>query len=219
MNDAWAQSETERILANMIRVGVVSELDEANARVKVKVGGLTTDWLPWVTSRAGATRSWSAPRPGEQVVVLSPYGDAAQAVALPSIYQDEHPAPSNTKDAEHVTFPDGTTVNYNSASNTLQIDVAGDAKVIVNCKDATVNATTKVTLNTPDTFCTGNLTVDGLLTYKGGMNGSTGSGAAATITGAVNITGSSLTHNGKNIGSTHTHTGVQSGGGTTGVPS
>lgn len=216
MSDGWAQAETERILANLIRVGTVAQLDEANARVKVSVAGLTTDWLPWITARAGATRTWSAPRPGEQVVVLAPYGDPAQAVVLPSLYQDSHPAPSNTKDAEHVIFPDGSTVDYNSASNTLNVTVAGAGKVVVNCKEATINAETSVTLNTPQTTCKGKLTVEGLLTYLAGMNGSTGSGAAATIAGNVNFTGGSLTHNSKNIGSTHTHTDPQ--GGTTGAP-
>lgn len=214
----WPQSENERILSNMIRIGVVSQLDEANARVKVSAAGLTTDWLPWVTSRAGATRTWSAPRPGEQVIVLSPYGDPAQAVVLPSIYQDAHPAPANSEDVEHVVFPDGSTVNYNSESNTLTVTVAGSGNVIVNCKEATINAETSVTLNTPDTFCKGKLTVDGLLTYKDGMQGSTGSGKAATISGNIDFNSGTLTHNGKNISSTHTHLGVQPGPGTTGMP-
>jgi len=212
--NAWAQAEIERILANLIRIGVVAELDDAKARVKVRTGGLVTDWLPWLTHRAGATRSWSAPRPGEQVLVLSPYGDLAQAVALPAIYQDAHPAPSTTQDEERVVFPDGSVVTYDSASNTLQIDVAGAAKVIVNCKEATVNAATKVTLNTPETYCTGNLTVQKALNVQGNGVG----GAVATITGNMAITGSSLTHNGKDIGSTHTHGGVQPGGGSTSVP-
>lgn len=34
----------------------------------------------------------------------------------------------------------------------------------------------------------------------------------------VKITGASLTHNGVNVGSTHVHSGVQTGGGTTGTP-
>lgn len=212
-------AESHRILANLIRIGVVSELDEANARVKVTTGGFTTDWLPWTASRAGATRTWSAPRAGEQVVVLSPYGDPSQGVVIPSIYQDDHPAPATSKDKETTVYPDGSTVEYDSAANTLTVTVAGSAKVIVNCKEATVNASTSVTLNTPDTYCKGKLTVDGLLTYKNGMNGSTGSGASAVISGNIQFTGGSLTHNGKNIGSTHTHTGVQSGGGTTGAPS
>jgi hypothetical protein len=54
--------------------------------------------------------------------------------------------------------------------------------------------------------------------YLAGMIGSTGSGASAQISGNVEITGSVLTHNGKDIGSTHTHGGVQPGGGSTSVP-
>lgn len=215
MNDAWAQSETERVLANMIRVGVVSALDEANARVQVNVGGLTTSWLPWITSRAGATRTWSAPRAGEQVMVLAPYGDTTQAVVLPAIYQDDHPAPAASQAVERVEFPDGTFVDYNSETNTLNIDVAGNAKVIVNCKEATINAATSVTLNTPQTTCKGKLTVEGLLTYMAGMVGSGGTGASAAITGNVAITGT-LTNNGKTVGSTHTHSDPQ--GGTTSPP-
>lgn len=83
--NAYALAETERLLANLIRVGTVAALDVAAARVTVDVGGLTTDWLPWIAGRAGATRTWSAPRPGEQVLVLVPYGDLAQAVVLPAL--------------------------------------------------------------------------------------------------------------------------------------
>ncbi len=206
MDDAWAQSETERLVANLIRLGTVSELDEANARLRVDVCGMATDWLPWLTARAGATRTWSAPRSGEQVLVLAPYGDPAQAVVLPAIYQDTHPAPAATKDVEHVVFPDGSTVEYDSVGNTLEVTVAGAAKVIVNCKEATINAETSVTLNSPQTTCTGKLTVQDLLTFQNGMNG----------TGAVATSGGGFTHNGKNIGSTHTHTDPQ--GGVTGTP-
>lgn len=206
MDDAWAQSETERLVANLIRLGTVSELDEANARVRVDVSGMATDWLPWLTARAGATRTWSAPRTGEQVLVLAPYGDPAQAVVLPAIYQDTHPAPADTKDVEHVVFPDGSTVEYDSAANTLEVTVAGAAKVIVNCKEATINAETSVMFNSPQTTCTGKLTVQDLLTFQNGMNG----------TGSVATSGGGFTHNGKNIGSTHTHTDPQ--GGVTGAP-
>ena len=216
--NAWAQAEIERILANLIRIGVVAELDDAKARVKVRTGGLVTDWLPWLTHRAGATRSWSAPRPGEQVLVLSPYGDPAQAVALPAIYQNAHPAPSTTQDEERVVFPDGSVVTYDSASNTLTVTVAGSGNVVVNCQQAAINAANSVTLNTPQTTCTGNLTVQGLFTYLAGMIGSGGSGTSAQISGNVEITGGVLTHNGKDIGSTHTHGGVQPGGGSTSVP-
>lgn len=203
--------ELHRQQANMLRVGKVVELDEANARVKVSTAGLTTAWLPWCASRAGKTRQWSPPQVGEQVIIASPYGDMGQAAVIGSLYQDAHPAPAASKDQETTVYPDGSTVDYNSATNTLTVTVVGGGNVVVNCKVATVNAQTSVTLDTPDTFCTGNLTV--AKSFSMGSEGGT-----ARLTGSVEINGASLTHNGKNIGSTHTHNGVQPGTGTTGAP-
>ena len=216
---SYALAEIERLLSNLIRVGVVAALDEANALVQVRTGGLTTDWLPWLTGRAGATRTWSAPRVGEQVLVLSPYGDPAQGVVLPSIYQEDHPAPAATKDVERVVFPDGSVVEHDSASNTLTVTVAGSGNVIVNCQQSTVHAAGSVTIDTPQTTCTGALTVQGLLTYQAGMTGSGGSGASLngplTVTGNVTTTGT-LNNNGAPVGSTHRHADPQ--GGMVGTP-
>jgi len=234
----WQLAELERVVANLVRIGVVTELDQANARVKVSVSGLTTDWLPWTTSRAGATRTWSAPRAGEQVLVMAPHGDLAQAVVIPSIYQDAHAAPATSQDQEHVVFPDGSTVDYNSATNTLTVTVSGSGNVVINCKHATVNAdndatvntqtatvnaSTKVQLTTPLVDCSQNVTVHGLLTVAGGMAISGGSGTTAAITGNVTVNGNvsntgTLQNNGVNVGSTHVHSGVQTGGGNTAVP-
>lgn len=221
MTDAWALAEGERVQANLVRVGRVTEVDAATRRAKLRVGGLDTDWLPWGVARAGGTRTASAPTVGEQRLVFAPYGDTSQAVIGQAIYQDDYDAPTESADVEATVFPDGTRVEYDAAANKLQIDVAGDALVVINCKVATVKADTSVTLDTPDTFVKGKLTVDGLLTYKGGMTGSGGSGAQ--LTGALDVQGNvtttgTLANNGKNVGSTHTHSGVQSGGATTGAP-
>jgi hypothetical protein len=43
-------------------------------------------------------------------------------------------------------------------------------------------------------------------------------GATVNIEGNVNITGGTLKHQGKDVGSTHKHGGVQTGGGQTSVP-
>lgn len=204
-------SELNRQLNNVVRIGTIKQLDLANARAKVSVAGCTTDWLPWGTNRAGNRRDWSPPVIGEQVVLFAPYGDLGQAVIGPSIFQDDHAAPAASADQETTVYPDGTTVDYNSASNTLTITVAGSGNVIINCKVANVKAETSVTLDTPDTFCTGNLTV--AKSFQMGQEG-----GSATMKGNVAIEGGSLTHNGKNVGSTHNHSGVTPGGGNTGAP-
>lgn len=180
--------ELNRQMANLVRVGKIVELDEANARVKVSTAGLTTDWLPWGAARAGKTRQWSPPQVDEQVIIASPYGDMGQAVVIGSLYQDDSPAPAASKDQETTVYPDGSTVDYNSATNTLTVTVAETGNVVINCKVATVNAETSVTMNTPLTHCTGDLVVDGALTYSGGMVGS-GGAATAVINGNVQVNG------------------------------
>ena len=229
---AHAISELDRRLGNLVRMGTITELDVATARVKVDLGDLVTDWLPWHTARAGSTRTWSAPRPGEQVTIISPSGELDQGAVIPGLYQTAHPAPADNQDLETTVFPDGTKVEHDSASNTYTITVAGSANVVINCKHATinaeddatvntklatVNASTKVELATPLVHCTQALTVEGPITGKGGLAISGGSGA--TVNGDFKAQGGAFTHNSKNVGSTHTHTGVQPGGGTSSVPS
>lgn len=87
-----------------------------------------------------------------------------------------------------------------------------------------LNPTTqKVTITAPGGFdviaplstFSAEVTIQGLLTWVGGMVGSIGSGIAATITGAINFVGT-LTSNGHDISSTHRHT--NSGGSGLGGP-
>lgn len=88
------------------------------------------------------------------------------------------------------------------SQQTLEIDAQGAV---------TIKTPVSVTNDTPNTYCTGNLVVANSLTM--GTEGGT-----ATMNGALNIIGPSVTHNGKNIGDTHTHGGIQPGGGSTSVP-
>ncbi len=150
MSDQWAQSETERIVANLIRIGIIAELDEENARVTVHVGGLTTDWLPWLTQRAGLDRTWWAPEPGEQVLVLSPYGDPAQAVVLPAIYQEASPAPADVRTTSRTEFEDGAVIEYDRAGSHYLVEVPSDGSITLRIGDTTlVLQGDRTTLTTP----------------------------------------------------------------------
>jgi len=80
-----------------------------------------------------------------------------------------------------------------------------------------INAPGGTTINTPSTHNTGTLTTNGLLTYQDGMTG-TGGGSGTQISGDINHTAGSITSLGKKIDGTHTHGGVQTGGGNTAVP-
>lgn len=162
-------AEHDRRIGAMTMIGVIAELDEAQARVRVEADGLLTEWLPWVERRAGpGLRTWSAPEVGEQVLVVCIGGDPAQGVVVGSIYQDDHDAPASAKAVARAEFADGTVVEYDRAAHRLTVDV-GEGFVVVNCKTATVAATESVTLDTPKTYATGDLQVTGKIDAGGNI--------------------------------------------------
>ena len=123
MHHEFYLAEMDRRFANMIRLGKVQEIDHKKAKVRIAIGGLCTDFLPWITSHAGKTRNWSPPSIGEQVMVLSPGGDLGLGVVLPSIYQNKFPAPNDKEHVTAMTFADGATVEYDSETKALNVKV------------------------------------------------------------------------------------------------
>lgn len=126
-------SELYRMVANLLRVGVVSELDEDDGRVRVQTSGLTTDWLPWGERRAGQVRTWNMPTLGEQVLLASPFGDLGQAVIVCSLHSDAHPAPATSKDKDVTDYPDGARQEYDSAAHEYVLDVPAGGKITIQC--------------------------------------------------------------------------------------
>ena len=207
MSSALELADLARRLTNILRPGTVEAIDHAAARVRIRSGDILTDWLPWLTARAGATATWSPPTVGEQVLLLAPSGNLAAAIVLPALYADAHPAPSTSPNEHVMEFPDGAVITYNHAAGALSVQ---------GIKTLTIEADTHVTLNAPATTVTGALTVQGLLTYQAGLAG-TGGGAGTTISGSIVQTGGTLSSNGIVL-ATHTHPGVQAGGSNTGGP-
>ncbi len=50
-------TEIMRLITNLIRTGVVTEVDRANWLCRVKTGDLETNWINWLTLRAGKSRT------------------------------------------------------------------------------------------------------------------------------------------------------------------
>lgn len=137
--------DLDRRMANMVRYGTVEEVDYPNKRIRVKSGKNTTAWLPWSVGRAGAgKRRWDAPEVGEQVVMLCPSGDLRQACVLPGVYRDAHDAPVTDVNKDHVTYGDGTTMEYDRSSHTVSINlgptslVADRSQVVISCNGSTI---------------------------------------------------------------------------------
>lgn len=181
-------ADLERRLSNIVRVGQVVEADYAAGKVRVECDDFTTDWIPWKTRRAGGDVDWWAPEVGEQVEVISPSGLTEGAYADTALYSDRHPEPENSPDKHTVRYRNGDFITHDRSDGSLRIKLAG--AVNVEAGGPAMVKTPSATVDAPETRFTGNATIDKMLTVKGGMAVSGGSGGATMqIDGDLNMKG------------------------------
>lgn len=191
-------NELQRQLVNVIRLGTVAELDLASARCRVQSGDILTDFVPWLVPRAGTTIDWSAPAVGEQVLLLCPGGDTHGAVALRGVYSTDFPAPDNADTRHRVQYADGAIIEYDHEAHALTATLPAGGT-------AEITADGGVTINGP-------LTVNGDTEINGDTQVNGDTGCTGTVTADTDVIAAGIS------GKSHTHSGVQSGGSTTGGP-
>lgn len=201
------QAEFNRKLENIVRYGVVAEVNHEKRRAKVQTGNILTDWLPWCALRAGTTKIWSPITVGEQCVIISPAGEINSGFILSALYTVEFNTPSNSPDEHVIQFADNAVIQYNQAKGELKAS---------GIQTALIEADVSVTLNTPLVHCTQNMSIDGNVTIQGSVSAK----GSAEVQGSINVQGSvnaqgDVTAGGVSL-QTHTHAGDS--GGTTGVP-
>lgn len=185
-------SELQRLQGNLIRFGTVAEVDLEAARCRIATGDILSDWLPWFVPRAGETVEWSAPSPGEQVVLLSPGGDLHDGVALRGLYSDATPAPASAGTRHLVRFADGAQVEYDHVAHALKATLPSGG--------------------TAEVTASGGVTVHGPVTINGDVQ----------VNGDIDLTGTAtadtdMIADGVSLKS-HKHTGVIAGGAVSGPP-
>lgn len=136
------------------------------------------------------------------------------------------------QDAYAIMCNIGTVGKSDSANNADMTMYFGSAYIrLTEGGELMINAPGGTTINTPDTTHTGNVktngntAIDGTTLSKGtitgmggmGITGTGGGGATVSVTGTLVHTSGTLSSNGITL-HTHTHGGVQTGGGSTGVP-
>ncbi|EPF7426750.1 TPA: phage baseplate assembly protein V [Klebsiella pneumoniae] len=205
MNTLSTIQELARAIRNLIRSGVVTEVDTVQGLCRVQSGGIQTTWLNWLTTRAGRSRTWWAPSVGEQVLLLAIGGELDTAFVLPGIYSDDNPAPSASADAWLVEFPDGAVMSYEPETGALTVtgiktaDVTASDSVAVSVPVVLIKAETRVTLDTPEVVCTNKLTTGTLEVKQGGK-----------MSGNIEHSGGAFTSNGVQVDK-HGHGGIRHG--------
>ncbi|MGP2416833.1 phage baseplate assembly protein V [Pantoea ananatis] len=186
-------TEIMRLITNLIRTGTVSDVDPVNWLCRVKTGDLETNWINWLTLRAGNTRTWWQPTVGEQVMLLSLGGNLETAFALPAIYSDAFPPPDYSENGSTTQFSDGGFFQYEPATGQL---------LIKNIKSLRIEAADGIQL----------------LTEAFGVEASkTTLSSETSINGAVTQRGGDMSSNGVVV-HTHKHGGVKFGTDTSGGP-
>ncbi|XUA20142.1 phage baseplate assembly protein V [Citrobacter sp. OP27] len=205
MNTLTSIQDIARAIRNLIRTGVVTDVDLNEGLCRVQTGGIQTTWLNWLTTRAGRSRTWWAPSVGEQVLILAVGGELDTAFVLPAIFSDDHPAPSASADAFHVAFPDGAVIEYEPETGALSVtgittaEVTASKSITATVPVVMIKASTRVTLDTPEVVCTNKLITGTLEVQKGGK-----------MSGNIEHAGGKFISNGVQVDD-HDHGGVERG--------
>lgn len=160
---------------------------------------------------------------GEHVLcAFLPSGTEAGFI-IGAYYPDGEVKPTSSHDVEVKEFSDGTRIEYDRSQSLLSIDcvnaidIKTASETSITCESGIVSASSLL-FDCPDSIFTGNVAILGNAEISGALDSGGGGGGGATISGGVSISGGSVTHNGTNIGDSHTHGGVEAGGDSSGGP-
>lgn len=174
-----------------IEVATISEVRGDKARVAV--GSMVTDFLPVLQAFSNSFAvSFSPIRAGEQVLVLPVRGNLNSGVILRGLYQSAHKEEPTDKKVR-VSFEDGVSMSYDTASSTLEIAVP--KQINITCENANLNAknvtvtANDTTVKSPNIKLLGDTFIEGAISTAGDG----GASGSFEINGNVRITGSITT--------------------------
>lgn len=198
--------ELKRLIDNLVNYGTISETKSADGKAlaRVKIADRETDFLPISSFSNSFKKHFIPARVGEQVVVISPFGEASGGFILRSIFNKSAAEPGGSNDhTEVIEYEDGTRFSYDTKAKELKINASD--KITIVCNAATVTADTvditATTSNTGDVTINGKLTVADLITGNGGLAVSGGSGAS--VDGDIETTGNITDSKGDLTGHSH----------------
>jgi len=181
-----------RLIENIIRYGTISAVQVQPPRVQVKTGSLTTGWLPWIASRAGADREWNPPTVNEQIILFSPSGQLSNGIVLTGLFSDHIPANGDREGLHRRTYRDGAVIEYDSIAHHLSATLP---------EGGTTNLVSQ-----------GGIRIVGPITHEGDYTQTGNQTITGKITASVDVVAANISL------VKHPHGGVMSGGGITGQP-
>lgn len=117
----------DSIIRNLIRIGIVSSVNETNGTVRV----IFDDKDDMVSSELQLLNyEYNIPEVKEQVLCLFLPNGLQQGFCLGGFYSLINPPPIQNKDVYYKKFSDGTSIQYNKS--TKQLTINSDNQIIIN---------------------------------------------------------------------------------------
>ncbi len=135
----FSLSDLFRRVQNLVRVGVIAEVDLPNKVLRVQTGNLLTGWLPIPGEVTQNYIRWRPLKPGTQVILLCESGDPANAVISQILYTHDNPPPSTSETLDIMQFVDGTVLSYDTQSSTLTADIAPGGTINASADEGVIN--------------------------------------------------------------------------------
>jgi len=151
--DIALEAAVEQALARLIQIGTVEVVQDNPLRYRVRFSGKRlSGLLHHGADRAGGSTTWDPYSEGEQVLCATPFG-SENGVVICSLYQALMSQPLTDLNKVHRKFPDGAVIEYDSNTHHLKAELPqGTAKI---------RAPTRITMDTAELYCTGNIIAAG----------------------------------------------------------
>lgn len=114
--------ETERRIGEIVRIGVISEVQHEKGLCRVSFGARVSPLSPWLMGRCGRDKEYWHPDIGEQAIFLSPFGDGSHGFVLIGVMSDRMPLPKGAgKDVRVTEYADGTRMTVDRKKHIVDI--------------------------------------------------------------------------------------------------
>lgn len=173
--------------ANSVLIGRVSEIkcDKVSTNVRVimpdKVdhenNPLITKPVPVLQTASAAKKSFAVPRVGTNVAMIKMPSGTANYLVIGSFYTTSDPPPVDDPMLDHVTYDDGSTMEFNASNGTLTWKLKGDMNyenegaMSIKLKGGyTLEIDGDVLIKAPNIKLEGKMDFKGDITHTGNIN-------------------------------------------------
>lgn len=129
-------------LEDMIKVGVINEIDLKNTLYRVKFeqdDNVKSNWFQPLFPSTNKNKTYFQYSLGEQVLVLMPYEGNQEGFIVASMYSEKDKPPRVTEGLQYIQFENGDYIQYDKTNKSLTVN-APEFELCLNVKSLKIQA-------------------------------------------------------------------------------